>query len=352
MLAIAPKEIFMRKLRNTAQYIFSLILALLFLTSGLVMPGYSRSQHHHSAALNAETSWTSINAGLTNLGISAMAINPAQPATIYVGTSTGVFKTTDGGASWSNTGLSRNSVHALAIDFTNPNIVHVGVSNGGECRFNFPLFRSTDGGASWSNHSSPADCDISLIVTDPTSPNVLYAGSETQYIGTGSTILWKSTDSGATWSTVWFGNPGLASYGLVVDPTNSQTLYAPGDLYANMNVVDSGLFKSTDGGASWNATGLTNTNVYTMAINPLNSNILYAGTIDYGVANTPFRGVLKSTDSGASWFAINNGLSDLLSAHSAITAIVVDPANPNIVYAASSGSGVFRSNDGGLCGYL
>src|SRR5205085_11695879 len=76
-------------------------------------------------------------------------------------------------------------------------------------------------------------------------------------------------------------------------------------------------------------------------------NILYAGTIDYGVANTPFRGVLKSTDSGASWVAINNGLSDLLSARSAITAIVIDPANPDILYVASSGSGVFRSNDGG-----
>jgi len=102
-----------------------------------------------------------------------------------------------------------------------------------------------------------------------------------------------------------------------------------------------------DGGANWSATGLTNTFVQAVAIDPVNPNTLYAGTIDYGVANTPFRGLLKSTDAGASWFPINNGLSDLLSARSAVTAILVDHDNPNIVYAGTSGSGVFKTTDGG-----
>jgi photosystem II stability/assembly factor-like uncharacterized protein len=259
-----------------------------------------------------------------------------------------MFKSTDGGATWSNIGLGNTT--ALPIDFVKPNIIYAGTSSSGLVvapgdRF---LLKSTDGGTTWSNSSSPVDFDISLLVMDPTSPKTLYAGSEGQWLGSGSIILWKSTDDGTTWSERWFGNPGLAPYGLVIDPTNPQTLYAPGDLYANGNHTDSGLFKSTDGGANWSATGLTNTFVRVVAIDPFNPNTLYVGTTyyDYDLPG-PLLGLFKSTDSGSSWFAINNGLTDLIYTRSTVAALTIDPVDPNILYAGTSGRGIFRSADGG-----
>ncbi len=323
----------MKKQQNIVRTILGALVALIALTS----------------AVSAQVTNGWITHG-PNLATSSLAIDPGNPSTIYAGTRGGVFKSTDGGATWSNIGLSNTTT--LAIDFVNPNILYAGTFSsdvvfhpGGAF-----LFKSTDGGATWSNSSSPIDFDIALLVMDPSSSNTLYAGSAGEAAGAGGIILWKSTDAGATWSGGFTGNIGLYSWGLAINPVNSQILYAPGDLWSTdriPQVIDSGLFKSMDGGANWSATGLTNTFVQAVAIDPVNPNTLYAGTIDYGVANTPFRGLLKSTDAGASWFPINNGLSDLLSARSAVTAILVDHDNPNIVYAGTSGSGVFKTTDGG-----
>jgi photosystem II stability/assembly factor-like uncharacterized protein len=282
--------------------------------------------------------------------IQSLAIDPGDPSTIYAGSKRGVFKSTDGGASWSNTGLSADT-RSLVIDSVNSNVLYAGTCAEAGVTVFYPgspfLFKSTDGGATWSNTSSPLDFDMSLLVMDPTSPNTLYAGSLIQYVGSGGIILWKSTDGGATWNGERTGDIGLASYGLTIDPANPQILYAPGDLYANTNLIHSGLFKSVDGGMNWSATGLKDDRVAAVAIDPVNPNTLYAGTLDHGQASANPRGVFKSTDSGASWFAINNGLSDLIGSPSTVAALVINPNNPNTLYAATSGSGVFRSTDGG-----
>ena len=319
----------MRNSRNITRQLFGIVLALFAMTLG--------------ASAQVTNVWSPHG---PIVFISSLALDPVNPTTIYLGTPKGIFKSPDGGANWSNIGLSNTT--ALAIDSVNPNILYAGTTASGAVFYpGAPfLFKSTDGGVTWSNQNSPVDFDISLLVMDPSSPYTLYAGSAIQYAGSGGVIVWKSTDGGANWNGIRTGNVGLASYGWAINPTNPQILYAPGDIY-RITEVDSGLFKSTDGGANWSPTGLTNTFVRTVAMDPVNPNTLYAGTIDYGVAKTPFRGLLKSTDAGASWFPINNGLSELLSARSAVMAIVIDRASPNVIYAATSGSGVFKSSDGG-----
>jgi photosystem II stability/assembly factor-like uncharacterized protein len=257
-----------------------------------------------------------------------------------------VFKSTDGGTSWNKTGLTVNTT-ALVISKANPNILYAGTNPGGWCAQIHPLFKSTDGGASWSNLNNLSDCDISLLMIDPKDSNTLYAGSEAQYVGGGNTLLRKSTDGGETWWYVSNSNIGLASYGMAINPASPQTLYQPGDVYNGGNIIDSGLFKSTDGGVNWDATGLTKTNVGAVAINPLNPNTLYAGTLDYKSSYRTFQGVMKSTDGGASWFAINDGLVHLIGTTSSITALVIRPDNPNILYASTDGAGIFKSLDGG-----
>jgi photosystem II stability/assembly factor-like uncharacterized protein len=260
-----------------------------------------------------------------------------------------VFKSTDGGGSWSNKGLS--NARALVVDSVNSNIVYAGTSSSGVvfAPGDRLLFKSTDGGASWSNSSSPRDFDFSLLVMDPSSPKTLYAGSEGRYVFEGGIVLWKSTDGGATWNDRRTRNLGLASYGWAINPANPKILYAPGDVYGGFpaNVTESGLFKTTDGGVNWSATGLTNTFVNAVTIDAFDGDTIYAGTREYDVAGPSFRGMFKSTDGGKSWSAINNGLTDLIYTRSTVAALVIDPADPNILYAGTFGRGVFRSADGG-----
>lgn len=184
------------------------------------------------------TTWNAVNSGITNLNASALAIDPVQSSTIYVGTSGGIFKSIDGGTTWNaiGTGISNPNITCLAIDPNNSQNVYAGTFSG-------VVFKSTDGGASWSAITSGITYRygtdfISSLAVDPTNSRTIYV--ETVYSG-----LFKSTDGGASWNV---SGPGGSS--LAVDPSNSQKLYVG----TTFNV-----FRSTDGGASWSdiSSGIT-----------------------------------------------------------------------------------------------
>jgi photosystem II stability/assembly factor-like uncharacterized protein len=135
---------------------------------------------------------------------------------------------------------------------------------------------------------------------------------------------------------------------LVIDSTKPTTLYAgTGGSSFEFPSSSGGVFKSTDGGASWSSAGLADAAITVLAIDPAKSSTLYAGTGTDPSAPQGFRGMFKSTDGGATWLPINNGLAGLFDVRSSITALVIDPQNSNILYAGTSGGGVFRSIDGG-----
>jgi len=164
---------------------------------------------------------------------------------------------------------------------------------------------------------------------DPTDPNILYL--EANLFDGDALGLYKSTDGGATWN-----DPGAAcciGYALVIDPTNPGTLY---------NGTPFGVLKSTDGGAIWG--GVLKLGVNVLALDPGNPNTLYAATYESG--STAFVGLFKSSDGGASWLAINNGLASLLDTGAPLKSLVIDARNSSVLYAGTSGYGVFRSNDG------
>src|SRR5439155_6256077 len=131
-------------------------------------------------------------------------IDPQTPATLYARTNGGVFKSTDGGADWSpvNTGLPSPNISALAVDPQTPATLYASVSMGS---FAFPssgaVFKSTDGGASWSAANAGLHAPIiHALAIDPQDPATVYAGTQ------GGGVL-KSTDRGANWSAA---NTGLA----------------------------------------------------------------------------------------------------------------------------------------------
>ena len=292
--------------------------------------------------------WTSVNVGLTNLEIHSLAIDPARSTTVYAGTHNGLFKSLDGGATWRESGLPDRATTHLVIDFANPNILYAGTACTSRVCFCpvHPLFKSTDGGGSWSNRISPPDqaCDIiRALVMDPSDTNTLYIAASGL---SGFPPLLKSTDGGVTWNYLppwrYPSRPPFEDVlAVAINPLAPNILYA-----GSWDFPDpSGLLRSTDGGMTWSKTGLVKPTVTALAIDPLNPSTLYA--LAGGFLDEANQGPLKSTDSGASWFAIDHGLSDFIGAESRFAALVIDPRNPNTLYTATTGNGVFKTSDGG-----
>jgi photosystem II stability/assembly factor-like uncharacterized protein len=182
----------------------------------------------------------------------AIALSPAA-STVYAGTGNGVVKTTDGGQSWNPAGLSDVAINALAIDPHTPSTLYASGAAGS-------VYRSVDGGADWTSVSlgsipSQSGAAIAFIAIDQLTPSTLSALS-----GGPHGTLYKSSDGGQSW-TIIIPSDVYATV-LVTDPSLPSTLYA--------NLDGAGLSKSTDGGTTWGATGLNDSPI-ALAIDPTNS---------------------------------------------------------------------------------
>ncbi len=256
-------------------------------------------------SVNGGGSWTPKNNGLTldpvNFPlktVNGIVVNHQNPSTVYAGTfSDGVFKSTNGGESWTPSNgpnspasqqLTVKSVVVMAMDPQNPAIIYVGTTSG--------FFKSSDGGATWARKETGlTNLFVFSIAIDRLTPSTVYVSVQTERI-------FKSTNGGENWSPI---NNGLPSQGgvnfgvlsLAVDPNNSSVVYA--------GLSPGGVAKSTNGGASWAQTNQVPLNnvVESLAIDPVNSSTVYAGTNSGGV--------FRSTDGGANWTPINQGLGNV-----------------------------------------
>ncbi len=172
---------------------------------------------------------------------------------------------------------------------------------------------------------------INCVAFHPTVANTFYVGSP----GGG---VWKTTDGGSTWACLTDNLPVLGVTNIAIDPTNANTIYiATGDGYGNFDTKSVGILKSTDGGATWNTTGLSWTQtqqrvIGSMAIHPTNPQILLAATSV---------GIYKTTNGGSTW-------SQITTFHT--QDIKFKPGDPTTVYATSYGgtsANVYRSTDTG-----
>jgi photosystem II stability/assembly factor-like uncharacterized protein len=311
--------------------------------------------------------WSAINEGVANVGgwnVTAIAVDPATPTRVHGAVSSGglaggVFTTTDGGASW--TLRSFAFLNDLAIDPLNPTTLW-GAGGG--------LYKSTDAGATWSQVRSSEIVYLSVTV-DPSSPSTVYAGtifgavdkttdgganwttlgppvsdhvealavhpttSAIVYAGLQDFGVYKSIDGGMSWTALGptVGGQKFSVEDLAIDPANPAIVYAAGFLSGIAPSI--GVYKSTDGGASWNETPLV-AFVRAIALDAANPSILIAGTQDE-------IGLWKTTDGGGAWSIANDGL-----VNSNVGALATAPSAPGVVYAATGGQGVLRSDDGGV----
>lgn len=202
--------------------------------------------------------------------IGCITLDPQQPSTVWVGTGEnnnqrsvaygdGIYKSTDGGKSWEHKALKTSEhIGDILVDPTNSDIIWVAAygpvwSDGGERG----VYKSTDGGDTWTCVKSVSDyTGCNELVMDPRNPNVLYAAFHQRqrkvftYIGGGpESGLYKTTDGGETWTQLKGGLPGgdVGRIGLDISPVNPDVLYAVVEAPERKG----GIYRTEDGGASW-----------------------------------------------------------------------------------------------------
>ncbi len=280
--------------------------------------------------------WVSI--GLSDQSVESLLTGPGNSPGIYAGTAqNGVFRSTDLGSTWSNVLGPGCPIAFLAADRQiPPNLFAMRTSACGSTPGG--ILRSTDGGDTWTGIISD---DITALASDPVQESTLYAGTAQLTAGamTGSVI--KSTDGGSGWDWMISNAANFNVTGFSISPSTPFAVYAT---YTGQPLLDGGLIRSTDAGATWTAIPLPQTfNAFTspvIAVDPSNSaGLLFAY---YGSPSSSVGGLFRSTDGGTTWAQAGSGLAGVV-----VRAIAYDPRDSSRVFAGTNG-GVFRSTDGGL----
>jgi Sortilin, neurotensin receptor 3, len=223
----------------------------------------------------------------------------------------------------------------IAVAASNPNIIYIGYATGG-------VFRSVNNGTTFEPvFETYGSASIGDIAIDPTNPNVVYVGTgepnnrQTSSFGDG---IYKSTDGGKTFTQVGLRETQTIGR-IVIDPKHPETVYvaAPGHLFGAG--PDRGVFKTTDGGRSWNKVKYVdeNTGFTDIALDPSNPNVLYAASYQRRRSSCCFNGggpgsaLWKTEDGGKNWTRLSG--SGLPGGTYGRIAVDVSQSNPNVVYA-------------------
>jgi photosystem II stability/assembly factor-like uncharacterized protein len=238
--------------------------------------------------------WRAVGPELQGGRIEAIACHPDEPYTLYVGAGSGnLWKSVNNGTTWKPIfeNESTFTIGSIAIAPTDPNIVWVGTGEILMARSSYAgtgIFKSTDAGLTWTNMGLHDSHHIPRVIVDPKDPNVVYVAALGHNYGYNEERgVFKTTDGGYTWDKKLFISDKVGIIELIMDPSDNQTLYAAAwerDRKAWNNVItgkESALYKTTDGGSTWKR--LTNglpsgeqTGRFGLAISALKPNILYA----------------------------------------------------------------------------
>ncbi len=298
--------------------------------------------------------WQNISDGFFKVGsVGDIAVSESDPNVIYVGTGEhairgvmtsygdGVYKSTDAGKTWKNVGLmNTRHISDVVIHPNNPDVVYVGAQGTAHGpNVDRGVYKSTDGGATWKKTLFVNDSSgVSSLVMDMNNPRILYAATwQHQRLpwkvvsGGNGCAVYKSTDAGETWVKIVDGLPSeMGKIGLSVSRANSNKVFA----IVEAEKSKAGLYRSDDGGKKWalqsNDQNITSRSWYYMEVfaDPKNENIVY-------VLNAP---MMKSIDGGKTFSNVRVG-------HGDTHDLWINPDNPaNIGLADDGGAEITYNN--------
>lgn len=298
---------------------YALLLTAVFLSA---QPAQAQGPSIEAADLVAAMQLREVGPAVAGGRISDIAIHPTDRSTWYVAVgSGGVWKTTNAGTTWTPIfdDQPSYSIGTVALDPTNPDIVWVGTGenvSGRHVAWGTGLYRSRDGGSSWEHMGLPTSEHIGRILIHPENGNnILVASEGPLWSAGGERGVFHTTDGGANWTQVLEIDENTGVTDLEFDPSSPSTVYAAAyqrrrHIWGLMSGGESsGIYKSTDGGATWREVtrGLPSGPMgkIGLAVTPADPSRVYA-TIEAPASD---RGFYASMDKGESWTKRNSHIS-------------------------------------------
>ncbi len=287
----------------------------------------------------------------------AVAGIPGNATTFYFGSvGGGIWQTTDAGVVWKPIFDSQHvaSIGALAVAPSDPQVIYAGTGES-DIRSNLSsgdgVYKSTDGGQTWSNIGLRDTKQISKVIVDPGDAKVVYvAALGHAYTPNAERGVFKSTDGGTSWTKVLDQGPDIGASDLAIATGNPNILFAtmwharrpPWSTYPPIDGPGSGLYRSRDGGATWmrlTGTGLPDADWGRTAVG-----VSPDGKRVYALIDAKKGGLYRSDDSGDTWTVANSDRR-ITSRAWYFGNITVDPQNPDVIYMPNVA--LYRSEDGG-----
>ena len=289
--------------------------------------------------------------------VAAVDVVHADPNTIFVGSATGgVFRSRDGGMTWDPVFDDQPvlGIGAVAVFQPNPDIVWVGTGEGNprnSAGVGNGIFKSVDGGDTWTRMGLEGSERIHRVIVHPTNPDVVWAGVMGPAWSDGSVRgVYRTTDGGRTWQQVLYVDEGTGVADLVIDPSNPDHLLAAmwdfrrEPWFFRSGGAGSGLYRTRDGGVSWQRVGVAEglpegeLGRIGLAWAPSDPDVVYA------MVEATRSELLRSDDGGESFRTVNDSRG-IVSRPFYYADIRVDPENENRLYDLNSSLRV--SDDGG-----
>lgn len=272
--------------------------------------------------------WTNLSRGMSHSRVIAMAIDPIYPATVYAGTKgDAVYKSHDGGQRWTSmrSGLDDATITSVANQFlfdpADSQHIFLATTMG--------VFETKNGGEQWTKKMEGMK-EVLMVVTlgmDPTRPYMLYAGtSGGVYKSIDRADHWDKVNNGLVPAAMLKTSRALNVTSILVDPFEPDTVYA---------ATLAGLYKTTDAAKSWTRIGqaLPDQMIVGMVLDRARRGVIYITGRD---------GVHRSDDAGVTWKLINRGF-----VTTNIRSIAQSAVDPKVLYVGTNGSGLYRSADTG-----
>lgn len=333
---------------------------LLFLAAGaFAQPSGKEAAPQDPAAYFQPLKWRSIGPFRGGRSVAACGV-AGDPLTYYMGTTGGgLWKTEDAGQIWANISdgyFGTGSVGAVAVSASDPNIVYCGMGEhavrGVMTSHGDGVYKSNDAGKTWRKVGLSPTQHIARIVIHPKNPDIVYVAAQgALYSRSEDRGVYRSTDGGASWDKVLYVDSGTGCAELSMDPSNPLTLYAAMWEHQRLpwKVISggpgSGLFKSTDGGDSWERihNGLpVELGKMAVSVCPSRPDKVYA--VIESDSEKEQGGLFASNDAGKNWTRVSDDHRLVQRAWYYIE-VFADPQDENTVYVLSADA--LRSIDGG-----